>query len=327
MGLLDKRFLRSPFEYPEAHQYWLEQETNHWLHTKIQMGSDQNDWNYKLTDAERSVVGRTLKGFVQIEVLIGDYWSVKVTRWFKKPEIQAMAMAFANMESIHTEAYAYLQEQLSMRDFDAFMQEPSAKAKIDRLIAAPGKTRADIARSLAVFSAFNEGVSLFSQFAVLMSFDRRNLLKGVGKIIEYSVKDESLHSHAGCWLFRTLVQEYPEILTDDLKEELYEAARLTVELEDEFIDQSFSLGDIESICQKDLKAYIRFRTNTKLKDIGLRPLYKNLNTDCLENLDWFDVLSQGTVSQDFFAGRVTTYGIGMADFSCVESDEAWKCKV
>lgn len=314
MGLLDRRLCYGPFEYPLAHEYWLKQQTSHWLHTEIQMNSDVMDWALALSESERSVISRTLKGFVQSEVLIEDYWSNRVTRWFKKPEIQMMASAFASMESVHAVSYAYLQETLGMQDFDAFLHEPAAKAKIDRLLTTPGKTSQEIARSLAIFSAFNEGVNLFSSFAILMSFSRRNLLKGVGQIIAFSIRDESLHSEAGCWLFRTFAEEYPEVLTEELKEALYDAARLTVELEDAFIEQSFSLGEIEGISSDDLKAYIRFRTNTKLKDIGLKGIWRP-NKDKLNNLDWFSVLSSGVELQDFFAGRVSSYSKGVADFA------------
>lgn len=311
--LLEKRLVYSPFEYPLAHEYWLKQQMSHWLHTEIQMNSDVMDWALALSPSERAVIGNILRGFVQSEVLIEDYWSTKVTHWFKKPEIQMMAASFANMESVHAVSYAYLQETLGLNDFDGFLHEPSAKAKIDRLLSVREKNSAEIARSLAVFSAFTEGVNLFSSFAVLMSFSRRNLLKGVGQIIAFSIRDESLHSEAGCWLFRTFVQEYPEVLTEDLKEQIYAAARLTVELEDNFIDQSFSLGEIESISSEDLKAYIRFRTNTKLKDIGLKSVWRP-NKDKLNNLEWFSVMSSGVELQDFFAGRVSSYSKGVAEF-------------
>lgn len=315
MSLLDKRLVYSPFEYPQAHEFWLKQQMSHWLPQEIPLGSDVQDWKEKLTEEEKLVIGRTLKGFTQTEILVEDYWATKVTRWFKKPEIQMMANAFSAMESIHAVAYAYLQETLGINDFDAFLYEPSAKAKIDRLLSTKGKSREEIAKSLAVFSAFTEGVNLFSSFAILLSFSRKNVLKGVGQIVSYSLRDEALHATGGCWLFRTLVSEYPEILTKDVIDEIYDSAKLTVKLEDDFIDQSFNTASIESIDQKDLKTYIRFRTNTKLKDIGLKPIYLNLNKDRLNNFSWFSVLSSGVEFQDFFANKVTTYSKSVADFS------------
>src|SRR5271168_5537343 len=149
-----------------------------------------------------------------------------VGKWFKKPEIQMMAATFSAFESIHAVAYAYLNQSLGLEDFEAFLHEPTAKAKIDRLISTKGKTKEEIARSLAIFSAFNEGVNLFSSFAVLLNFSRFNKLKGVGQMIAFSIKDESLHSEAGCKTFRTFVEEYPEVWNNDLKGEIYDAAKL-----------------------------------------------------------------------------------------------------
>ncbi len=306
----------SGFEYPWAQKAWLDQHSAHWIHTEVRMKADKADWDNKLTEAEKSVVGRTLKGFTQAEVLIQDYWGSKVSRWFKKPEIQAVAATFSAFESIHQFGYSYLQEELGIRDYDSFLYEPAAKAKIDRLMAASGKTKADIAKSLAVFSAFNEGVSLFSSFAILLSFSRRNMLKGVGQIVAWSIRDEAGHSNFGCKLFNTMVEEYPEVFTQEVKDEIYDAARLTIKLEDDFIDQAFSLGPIESIDADDLKAYMRQRANMKLKQINLQPLYRNLDKDKVKNIvEWFSVLSNGVEHQDFFANTVTTYAKSVADFS------------
>lgn len=315
MPLLKPRVEYAPFEYEQAYRYWELQQQSHWLHTEIAMASDINDWKTTLTEAEKNVIGNILKGFTQSEVFIGEYWSSMVSNWFKKPEIQLMSAAFSSMESIHAVAYAYLNQSLGLEDFSAFLHEPTAKSKIDRLITTKGKTKKEIARSLAIFSAFNEGVNLFSSFAVLLNFSRFNKMKGLGQIIAFSIKDESLHSEAGCWLFRQLVQEYPEIWDDELKKEVYQAARDTVELEDAFIDKVFELGDIEGLTAKDLKAFIRHRTNTKLNDLGLKKNYTNINKEALERMNWFDVLSAGVSHADFFAQRVTDYSKGSIDFS------------
>lgn len=315
MGLLNPRPTYAPFEYEQAYRYWELQQQSHWLHTEIAMASDINDWKLNLTDSEKNVVGQILKGFTQSEVFIGEYWSSMVTNWFKKPEIQLMSFSFSSMESIHAVAYAYLNDSLGLSDFAAFLHEPTAKAKIDRLMATKGKKKEEIAKSLAIFSAFNEGVNLFSSFAVLLNFSRFNKMKGLGQIIAFSIKDESLHSEAGCWLFRTFISEYPDIWTDDLKKEIYEAARLTVQLEDAFIDKAFELGPIEGLDPADLKAFIRHRANTKLNDLTLKSNWKNIDKEALARMAWFDVLSAGVSHADFFASRVTDYSKGSIDFS------------
>lgn len=321
MTLLIPRPTYAPFEYPQAYKYWELQQQSHWLHSEISMASDISDWKTLLTETEKNVIGHILKGFTQSEVFIQEYWGQMVGKWFKKPEIQMMAATFSAFESIHAVSYAYLNQSLGLEDFEAFLHEPTAKAKIDRLIATKGKTKEEIARSLAIFSAFNEGVNLFSSFAILLNFSRFNKLKGVGQIIAFSIKDESLHSDAGCWLFRTFVDEFPEIMTDVLKEEIYDAARLTVELEDAFITKAFEYGPIEGIDVHDLKNFIRFRTNTKLNDLGLKKLWKKIDKDALERMVWFDIMSAGVAHADFFAVRVSDYAKGNIDFSTIWGDE------
>lgn len=318
MALLDTRVAYAPFEYEPAYNFWLQQQQAHWLHSEIQMNGDINDWQFHLTPSEKFVIGHILKGFVQAEVIIADYWSNKVAKWFKKAELQMMANTFAAFESIHAVSYAYLNQSLGLEDFSAFLHDPTTKAKIDRLIDAGGKSKADIARSLAIFSAFNEGVNLFSSFAILLNFKRFNKMKGVGTIIEFSVRDESLHSDAGCWLFRTFIAEYPEVWTDEMKKDIYDAARLTVSLEDDYIEQAFSGGPIEGIDKDDLKQYIRFRANAKLVDLGLKKNWKNVDMEAVSRItSWFDPMVSGTQLTDFFSGRSTNYSKGVVSFKNV----------
>ena len=316
-NLLDTRTTYAPFEYPTAYDYFQKQQMAHWTPWEVQLGTDINDWKMNLSETDKHVIGSILKGFTQSEVIISDYWSNKVANWFKKPEVQMMANTFSGFETIHAAGYSFLEESLGIQNYEAFLHEPSSKAKIDRLIDTKGKTPREIALSLAIFSGFNEGVNLFSSFAVLMSFSQRNLLKGVGQIISWSIRDESLHSEAGCWLFREFIKENPSLWTDELKKEIYEAARLTVELEDTFIEKAFEKGDLPNLTMKDLKNYIRHRANTKLQDLGLKSNWKTVDKDALQRLEWFNVLANGVEMQDFFAQKVTAYSKSIADFEGV----------
>lgn len=317
MGLLDTRLVYAPFEYQEAYDYWEKQQQAHWLFSEVSLATDINDWKMILTEKEKTLIGSVLKGFTQAEVIIEDYWGNKVANWFKKPEIQMAANTMASFESIHAVSYAYLNQSLGIEDFEAFLYEPTAKAKIDRLINTNGKSKKDIAKSLAVFSAFNEGVSLFSSFAILLNFSRFNKLKGVGQIISFSIRDETLHSDFGCWLFRQFIKEYPEIWTDELKKEIYDAARLTIELEDKFIDKCFELGEPEGLSKESLKQYMRFRANTKLQDIGLKSNWRNIDKKAIMEFEWFDIMSSGVSSTDFFAARVSDYSKGTKDWDSI----------
>jgi ribonucleoside-diphosphate reductase beta chain len=304
-----------PFEYQTAFDFYKQQHQVHWLADEVPLASDLNDWKLKLNESEKNLIGNILKSFAQTETYVNDYWSTKVAVWFPKHEIKAMACAFADFESIHAEAYARLNEELGLDDFQAFMEDEEAREKIDRLVELPGETLEDKALSLAIFSAFTEGVNLFSSFAILMSFQLRNLMKGTGQIVAWSVRDESLHSKAGCWLYRTLLEENPQLDTPQMTQAIYDACELSVNLEYNFIDKAFEMGDIEGLSKDQLKNFIKERANQKLVELGYKPLYNDINPDLLKQMEWFGHLTSGVEHQDFFAGRVTTYSKSTADWS------------
>jgi ribonucleoside-diphosphate reductase beta chain len=304
-----------PFEYQTAFEFYKDQHRAHWLADEVPLSSDLNDWKLKLSESEKNLIGNILKSFAQTETYVNDYWATKVAVWFPKHEIKAMACSFADFESIHAEAYARLNEELGLDDFEAFMEDEEAKAKIDRLVELPGNTLREKALSLAIFSAFTEGVNLFSSFAVLMSFQLRNLMKGTGQIVEWSVRDESLHSKAGCWLFRTLIQENPELDNPMMTIDIYEACEISVGLEFDFIDKAFEMGEIEGLNKDQLKNFIKERANQKLIELGYNPLYNDIDPNLLKQMEWFGHLTSGKTHQDFFAGRVTDYSKSTADWS------------
>jgi ribonucleoside-diphosphate reductase beta chain len=309
MGLFDERIEYKPFEYPVYYtEGWLKQAQAFWLHTEISMSSDIKDWNEKLTESEKHLVGNILLGFAQTECAVSDYWTQNVTRWFPKHEIKQMAMMFGSQETIHAVAYSYLNETLGLDDFKAFLHEPATAKRFENLIAYEGTDVKGIAKSIAVFSAFAEGVSLYSAFAVLYSFQLRNLLKGIGQQMKWSVRDESLHSKMGCHLFRQMCEEYPTLL-DECREDVITAAALMVKLEHDYIDKMFEMGDIEGISARDLKHFLRKRTNEKLVELGYLDLgdYFSYNEDNAKNLDWFYHLTGGHTHTDFFAIRSTDY--------------------
>lgn len=314
-SILTPRVVYKPFEYPEAQDFWLKQQQAHWLHTEVPMMSDLNDWNQNLTESEKNVIGSILKGFAQTETIVNDYWSGLVTKWFRKPEIIAMAVSFANMETVHAEAYALLNETLGLDNFSEFLEDETTMAKIQTLMDVRDhhtseENLPEIAKSLAIFSAFTEGVNLFSSFAVLLSFKLENKLKGVGTIIEWSIRDESMHSEAGCWLFRTLLNENPQINTPQLRADIEEAAKLSLKLELDFIDKVYEIEDIQSCPKYDLINFIKHRINTKMKDLGYKAIIKDVDKEAVKRMKWFDSLSAGKQHTDFFANRNTNYSKG-----------------
>jgi ribonucleoside-diphosphate reductase beta chain len=321
--LTDKRATYRPHMYPQAFQYFMLQQQSHWLPTEVKMSGDIKDYQEVLTEAEKQVVIKILRLFTTIECDAEDYW-LGVAKWFGgHPEIAQMAAGNASMEAIHIWAYDYLSTSLNLplSEYEAFLKDPAMLAKKQRLgeVLSKVETLEDKAVSLAVFSAFTEGVSLFSSFAALMSFSKAGLLKGVANITAYSIKDESLHAEAGCWLFRTLINENPSLMTEELKERILDAARIAVSLEDDYIDAVFSAGEISHISSKDLKAYIRFRANTKLTDLGLKKNWKNIDLEAVRNItSWFDILASGNEHADFFAIRSVSYSKGNTNWDLID---------
>jgi len=317
MALFKERIEYKPFEYPEYYtEGWLKQAQAFWLHTEISMQGDLKDWNENLSEEEKNLVGNILLGFAQTECAVSDYWTTMVTKWFPKHEIKQMAMMFGSQETIHATAYSYLNESLGLEDFEAFLHEPAIAEKFEFLTATSADwthtdlqtnpdARKEVARSLAIFSAFAEGVSLYSSFAVLYSFQMRNLLKGIGQQMKWSVRDESLHSKMGCQLFREMCNEYPELF-EEVKDDVHEAAKHMIEMEHNFIDMIFEKGDLENLKSTDLKEFISKRGNEKLKELGYEPTFE-FNDKKASNLDWFYHLTGGHTMTDFFAIRSTDY--------------------
>jgi ribonucleoside-diphosphate reductase beta chain len=315
MSLIDRRDFYKPFEYQEAFDFYLDQQRSHWLADEVPLASDLNDWKQKLTESEKNLIGNILKSFAQTEVHVNDYWSSKVSQWFPKPEIVAMTSTFGSFEAIHAQAYARLNEALDLEDFKAFLEDEAALSKIERLTETPMGTLSEKAQSLAIFSAFTEGVNLFSSFAILMSFQLRNLMKGTGQIIEWSVRDESLHSKAGCWLFRTLLDEMPELNTEELRNKVTEACHLSVQLEFDFIEKAFEMGEVEGLNRAQLQNFIKARANEKMIELGYNAVYNDIDPNLLKQMEWFGHLTSGKTHQDFFAGRVTDYAKSTSDWS------------
>jgi ribonucleoside-diphosphate reductase beta chain len=328
MSLFQYRVEFKPFEYLIYYtEGWLKQAQAFWLHTEISMQGDVKDWNERMKSHEKNLVGNILLGFAQTECAVSDYWTTMVTSWFPKHEIKQMAMMFGSQETIHATAYSYLNETLGLEDFTAFLHEPAIADKFEHLtsveanwthedLATNPEARKQVARSLSIFSAFAEGVSLYSSFAVLYSFQMRNLLKGIGQQMKWSVRDESLHSKMGCQLFRHMCEEYPE-LKEEVQDDVIKAAKLMVEMEHKFIDKMFEMGDLENLKADDLKHFITKRANEKIAELGyVEGPFMEFDEEKASELDWFYHLTGGTTHTDFFAIRPT-------DYSKAGEDENW----
>lgn len=285
------------FDYPEFYSYYENTVASVWRHQEVAMEGDLRDWQFNSTPDERAVIAGILKGFVSAELGIGCYWANEVCRIFPKPEIQAMARAFSFFETIHAAAYSYLNDVLGLKDYEEFINDPIACSKIDTFF----QNYSDKV-ALAVFSGAGEGVSLFSSFAVLLSFNKDGRYKGLAQIISWSAIDERTHSEAGCLLFRRLVEETG--LTEEEEQAIYEGFRLVIDKEFAFIDHIFNSAHIASIDADELKAYITNRANERLLTLGLRQIFRLTAEELLKAKaisTWFDPTIKGASSSDFFA--------------------------
>lgn len=303
--IFDIRQTYRPFEYPQFYEFYRNQQLVHWTKDEINLGQDVQDWNMYLTQNEKDVIGGILKGFTQMEILVGDYWR-KIAEWFPKPEIAMMASAFSYFESIHMDNYAMINEQLQLDDFSAFLYDTATKEKLDYFIERPEITsKEEIAKSIAIFSAFAEGCLLFSSFAVLLSFQKENLMKGVGQIVSFSIRDENSHSQGGIYLFNKIIEEYPEI-KDKIKNDILEAANICYQLEEQFLNNLFKTGNIRTLTKEELLNFVKDRLNLKLQELGYEKIFE-INKELLKNISWFGSLSSGREFGDFFATRVSEY--------------------
>lgn len=318
MSITQERLAFKPFEYQWAYDYWFKQQNAHWLHTEINMQSDVKDWNENLSDEEKSVIGEILKGFTQTETEVGNYWSAMVPEWFPVPEIKIMAQTFGAFETIHATAYSYLNDTLGLDDFEAFLEDEATMNKLRTLMDVRYDQNEDyplenIARSLALFSAAAEGIQLFSSFAVLLSFRKSNRLKGIGQQMIFSIRDESLHSEAGCKIFRVLCEENPSLLIA-IEKSIYEGIELALNNEFIFIDQIFKKGDLPTISKAQLKNFMKDRANRKLLELGLNERYE-VNRELLEEMSWFYITVSGEQQTDFFDNRETGYSKPNTDWN------------
>lgn len=307
-----------PFDFPELFQYYEAQENVHWNHKKFDITKDVNDYRNVLTNDEKEIVSRILKSFAQTETYVSNYWSSIVAKYFKLHEIRMTAIKFADMESIHTNSYHYLNEVLELSDFKAFLDDEIVMTKLNKMIntlnedkvldLTKNKDLSKLALSLVLFSVCTEGISLYSSFMILLSFRKLqgNPLSSIGQIIVESNRDERLHSNFGCTLFNYLIAEKPELLTKSFKNKIYKGVKLAVKNEINFINQVFENKTLRALTKDEVINYIYYRANTKLEEIKLKPVFK-VNQKLLESTSWFEMFCESSRT-DFFSQQEVNYG-------------------
>ncbi len=304
MPLLSANKAYKPFEYPWAFEFWKRQQQVHWMPEEVPLGEDCRDWARKLTDHERNLLTQIFRFFTQADVEVQDCYHEKYGRVFKPTEVKMMLTAFSNMETIHIAAYSHLLDTIGMpeTEYTAFLRYKEMADKHDYLQRFGVDTDADIARTLAVFGGFTEGLQLFASFAMLMNFPRFNKMKGMGQIVSWSVRDESLHCEGIIKLFHAFAAE-TGCLTASVKDDIADCCQTVVRLEDAFIDLAFEMGPVEGMTPRDVKRYIRYIADWRLQQLGLKPIY--LIDD--HPLPWLPALLNGVEHANFFETRATEY--------------------
>ncbi len=303
--LLTENPVYKPFRYPWAYEAWHTQQRVHWLPEEVPLADDVKDWHRNLSAAERNLVTQIFRFFTQSDVEVNNCYMKHYSQVFKPTEVLMMLSAFSNIETVHIAAYSHLLDTIGMPEleYSAFMQYKQMKDKFDYMQSFSVASKREIAKTLAAFGAFTEGLQLFASFAILLNFPRFNKLKGMGQIVSWSVRDETLHCLSVIKLFRTFVQENPEIWDDGLRAELYEICATIVGHEDAFIDLAFELGPVDGLDASQVKRYIRFIADRRLSQLGLAPFYHVESNP----LPWLDDMLNAVEHANFFENRSTEY--------------------
>ena len=304
-NLLEERDYYKPFNYPWAFEMYKKQQQMHWMPEEVPLQDDIKDYKEKLTPENRALVDNIFRFFTQADVDVCCGYAKHYLPTFKQPEVRMMLVSFAAMEAVHQEAYSLLLETLGKSDdeYQMFTQIQAMSDKHDYLTDFNMRDEHEMAKTMAVYSGFTEGVQLFSSFAILLNFPRHNLMKGMGQIVTWSIRDETLHVEGMSKLFRTFIQENPELWTDKLKYEVYCAAERVVELEDSFIDVCFEDADIDGLTAEEVKEYIRYIADRRLLGLGMKAIFHSTENP----LPWLDQQINAVEHANFFENRATEY--------------------
>jgi ribonucleoside-diphosphate reductase beta chain len=320
MPLLQASKSYKPFEYPWAYDFWKRQQQIHWMPEEVPLGEDCRDWAQKLTDHERNLLTQIFRFFTQADVEVQDCYHDKYGSVFKPTEVKMMLTSFSNMETIHIAAYSHLLDTIGMpeSEYSAFLNYKEMRDKHDYMSTFGVSNNEDIAKTLAMFGGFTEGLQLFASFAMLMNFPRFNKMKGMGQIVSWSIRDESLHCDGIIKLYHAFNQETGAV-TKAVADDIVDCCKHVVGLEDRFIDLAFEAGDVQGMVPDDIKQYIRFVADWRLRQLQLPEVY-----GVKENpLPWLQSLLSGVEHANFFEARATEYSKAATKGQWHGADGVW----
>src|ERR1700742_3323365 len=332
IGLLQRTGTYNVSRYPWAYDFWKRQQQTHWMGEEVPLGADIKDWaSDRISDGERALLTQIFRFFTQSDVEVGDNYLKRYIPIFQPLEVQMMMAAFSNMETVHIDAYALLLKTLGMpqAEFEAFRDYAEMRAKADYMHTFGVGTVADMARTLAMFGAFTEGMSLFASFAMLLNFPRFNKMNGMGQIVSWSVRDESLHCEGVIRLFHEWNEETGAV-TRGVQDDIVDVAKTMVGLEERFVDLAFGLGTIEGMRPEHIHAYVRYVADWRLTQLRLPTVFGyfeaaegGYNQIKPHPLPWLVEILNGVEHANFFEQRATEYSKGASRGAWDGEDGVW----
>ena len=311
MGLFDKRANILPYEYPSLIKYKEAIRHSYWIHTEYNVTEDISDYLTKVTPEEQEAIKRCMLAIAQIEVNVKTFWGDLYKR-IPKYEIQSVGATFGESEARHFDAYEFLLDRLGLqKEFEKVIEVPAIKDRIQYLTKYLDGTRSKsnkmYTKSVLLFSLFIEHVSLFSQFLILMSFNKeKNMFKGISNIVEATSKEEDVHGNFGSELINIIKQENPEWFDDEFDRLIYSACEKAYIAECKVLDWIFEKGELDFIPINVIQEFIKKRFNNSLESINMKPLF-NIDITLLEPTLWFDVEIKSTKEGDFFYKKQIDY--------------------
>ena len=310
-NIFTKRVNLKPYEYPELVEYVDAIRHSYWVHTEFNFTSDIQDFKVHLNEKEKTAVQRAMLAISQIEIAVKTFWG-DIYKKMPKPEIGSVGATFAESEVRHADAYSHLIQLLGLNsEFENLLEVPAIRRRIKYLEKAISNTKSidnqDYFESVVLFSMFVENVSLFSQFLVIMSFNKhKNVLKGMSNAVEATSKEENIHAEFGFDLVNLIKKENPDWWTNELIEDLIEATKEAFEAECEIVDWIFEKGDMDFLTKEQTMEFIKHRFNISLNSIGIENVFQ-VNPLVLETTEWFDDEILTTKHTDFFNKRSINY--------------------
>ncbi|MDC3260350.1 ribonucleotide-diphosphate reductase subunit beta [Winogradskyella sp.] len=309
--IFEKRVSLKPYEYPQLYEYVPAIRHSYWIHTEFNFTSDIQDFKSRLDGTEKSAIKNTMLAISQIEVAVKSFWGDLYQR-MPKPEIGAVGSTFAESEVRHADAYSHLLEILGLNnEFKALKKKPVIMKRVQYLETALKNSKSDdnkeYAEAVLLFSLFIEHVSLFSQFLIIMAFNKhKNMLKGISNVVEATSKEEQIHGDFGIDLIKILRDEHPEWFTAEYHETIQEMCKQAFEAESELVDWIFEEGELEFLPKSVVIEFLKNRFNKSLESIGIDSVFE-INETLLNETEWFDDEIIGTKHGDFFVKRSINY--------------------